>query len=154
MKQLKFITRWISAIFLLAFIGIQVVPVDRTNPPVETEVPAIPEVRSILRRACYDCHSHETVWPWYSRVAPVSWLIERDVRKGREELNLSTWNRYSTKQQIKKMKESWDQVSDGDMPPWFYLLPHPDARLSKNDLAALETWSRSIVNDKPRPHNR
>lgn len=147
MKQSKLIAKWALAILIIVFIGIQVVPVDRMNPPVETEVPATPQARSILRRACYDCHSNETVWPWYSRVAPVSWLIERDVRKGREELNLSTWNRYTTKQQIKKLKESWDRVAEGDMPPWFYLPPHPDARLTKDDLAALEAWARSVVNE-------
>src|SRR5512144_3173408 len=105
----------------VAFVLIQLVPVDRSNPPVQVEVPAPPEVRAVLRRACYDCHSNETVWPWYSRVAPVAWLVARDVREGREELNFSTWDRYATKQQVKKLKESWEEIAEGEMPPYYYL---------------------------------
>ncbi len=92
MKRIGRIAKWAIAVLIIALVAIQLVPVDRTNPPVETEVPATVEVRSILRRACYDCHSNETVWPWYSRIAPISWLVARDVREGREKVNLSTWN--------------------------------------------------------------
>lgn len=144
MKPIRRIATWAVAVLIVALVAIQFVPVDRTNPPVETEVPATAEVRSILRRACYDCHSHETVWPWYSRIAPISWLVAHDVNAGREELNLSTWNRYTTKQQLKKLKESWDEVAEGEMPPWMYLPPHPDARLSAEDQAALRAWSQSV----------
>src|SRR5688572_19601769 len=98
---------WSLLGILLLLVAIQFVPVDRVNPPVEAEVPALANVRAILRRACYDCHSNETVWPWYSQVAPVSWLVVRDVREGREELNFSTWNRITTQKQVKKLKKSW-----------------------------------------------
>jgi hypothetical protein len=145
MKQVKRMAKWVMAVLIVAFVAIQLVPVDRTNPPVETEVPATAEVRSVLRRACYDCHSNETVWPWYSRIAPVSWLVARDVNEGREELNLSTWNRYTTKQQLKKLKESWEEVAEGEMPPWLYLPPHPAARLSADDRAVLRAWSQSVA---------
>jgi hypothetical protein len=120
----------------------QLVPVERSNPPVEAEVPASAEIRSILRRACYDCHSNETEWPWYSRVAPVSWLVAHDVVEGREKLNFSTWNRLDTKKQVEALHESWEEVEEGEMPPWFYLPPHPDAELSPSDRAALREWSR------------
>ena len=133
------------AVLALAFLGMQLVPVERQNPPVETEVPASEKVRSILRRACYDCHSNETRWPWYSRIAPVSWLVAHDVHEGREELNFSTWNRLSTKKQVEALHESWEEVEEGEMPPWFYLPPHPDARLSAHDRAALRNWSRSAA---------
>lgn len=142
--NIRRIAKWAIAVLIIALAAIQLVPVDRTNPPVETEVPATAEVRSILQRACYDCHSNQTVWPWYSRIAPFSWLVARDVHEGRKELNLSTWNQYTTKQQLKKLKESWDEVAEGEMPPWLYLPPHPDARLSAEDLAALRAWSRSV----------
>lgn len=145
MKNVKRVAKWVVGVLIVALAAIQLVPVDRTNPPVETEVPATAEARTVLRRACYDCHSNESIWPWYSRVAPVSWLLVRDVHEGREELNLSTWNRYTTKQQLKKLKKSWEEVVDGDMPPWFYLPPHPDARLSANDRALLRAWSQSMV---------
>ncbi len=149
MKDIKRIAKWATAVLIIALVAIQLVPVDRTNPPVETEVPATAEVRSVLRRACYDCHSNETVWPWYSRVAPVSWLVASDVHEGREELNFSTWNRYTAKQQAKKMKESWDEVAEGEMPPWIYLPAHPNARLSADDRAALRTWSQSVGSRDP-----
>ena len=142
MKQLGMLTLFsILALFLI----IQFVPVDQHNPPVEAEVPASPEVRSVLRRACYDCHSNETRWPWYSRIAPASWLIAHDVNEGREVLNFSTWNRLATKKRIHALHESWEEVEEGEMPPWFYLLPHPDARLSEGDRAALRDWSHSAV---------
>jgi hypothetical protein len=141
---------WTIGILTMAFVGIQFVPVERTNPPVEQEVPAPENVRQILRRACYDCHSNETAWPWYSRVAPVSWLIARDVTKGRAELNFSTWNRLSTKQQVEAMHESWEEVEEGEMPPWFYLPPHPDARLSAADRETLRRWSLGPQRDERR----
>jgi hypothetical protein len=138
--------RWITLsglAVLLALAAIQVVPVETTNPPVTGDVPASPAVRAVLRRACYDCHSNETRWPWYGRVAPVSWLLARDVREGRAELNFSTWNQYSTQQQVKKLKESWEEVAEGEMPPWFYLPTHRDARLSADDRALLREWARA-----------
>jgi len=98
-------------------------------------------VRAVLRRACYDCHSHETVWPWYSKVAPVSWLVAHDVHEGRQKLNFSTWNRYTPKQQVKKSKESWEEVAAGEMPLWYYLPVHRDAALSAEDRALLRTWA-------------
>lgn len=124
-----------------AFLAIQLVPVDRTNPPVETEVPASDEVRAILHRACYDCHSNETRWPWHSRIAPVSWLVAKDVREGREELNFSTWNRLRPKDRAKALRKSWKEIEDGEMPPLRYFPPHPEARLSDDDRALLLQWT-------------
>ena len=122
-------------------VAIQLVPMDRSNPPVTAEVRAPPEARAVLRRACYDCHSHETVWPWYSRVAPVSWLLARDVHEGRDELNFSTWDRYAADEQVKKLKKSWEEVEEGEMPPWLYLSVHRDAVLSAEDKAVLRQWA-------------
>ena len=126
---------------VLVLAAIQFVPVNRSNPPVETEIPAPADVRAVLRRACYDCHSNETAWPWYSRVAPVSWLVARDVREGRRELNFSAWNRYEPKARSKKLKEIREEVADGEMPPWFYVINHRDALLSAGDEALLNAWA-------------
>jgi hypothetical protein len=142
--------RWVVLGLVVVFAGIQLVPVDRTNPPVEADVPASPEVRAILRRACYDCHSNETVWPWYSRVAPVSWLVAQDVHEGRAELNFSTWDRYTTQQQVKKLKESLEEVNEGEMPPWFYLPVHRDAALTAQDRATLHQWAAGTSAGGPR----
>ena len=144
LRHIRRIAKWAIAVLTIALVVIQFVPVDRTNPPVETEVPATAEVRAVLRRACYDCHSNETVWPWYSRIAPVSWLVARDVHEGREELNFSTWNRLTTKEQIKALHESWETVEEGEMPLWFYLPTHSEARLSAQDRSVLRAWSLSM----------
>jgi hypothetical protein len=127
---------------VILLVALQFVPVERTNPPVQSEVPAPDNVRVVLRRACYDCHSNETKWPWYSHVAPVSFLIAYDVRHGREELNYSTWNRIAPQKQVKKLKESWETVAEGEMPPWYYLAMHRDAALSTQDRAALMGWAK------------
>lgn len=126
---------------LVTLVAIQFVPINQSNPPVESDITTAPEVKAVLRRACYDCHSHETVWPWYSQVAPLSWLITNDVREGRAELNFSTWQRYSTQEQVKKLKENWDEVAEGTMPPWAYRVLHPEARLSAQDRALLQHWA-------------
>jgi Haem-binding domain len=129
--------------FLVLVVAIQFIPVETTNPPVEGDIPTSPAVKAVLRRACYDCHSHETVWPWYSRVAPLSWLLASDVREARAELNFSTWDRSSTQEQVKKLQESWKEVSEREMPPWYYLLVHREARLSAEDRRLLERWGRT-----------
>jgi hypothetical protein len=132
-----------GAALIAIFIAIQLVPVDRSNPAVESDVPAPEPVRAVLRRACYDCHSNESVWPWYSRVAPVSWLIARDVHEGREALNFSRWNQLSEKKQAKMMHETWEEVSESEMPPGIYLVMHGDAHLSLDDRALIREWSKS-----------
>lgn len=134
----------ILLVVVIVFAVIQFIPVDRSNPPVEEEILASPEVKAILKRACFDCHSNETVWPEYSRVAPISWLLVWDVREGQKELNFSTWNRYSQKKRDKNIKEIWKEVEEGEMPPWFYLPLHPEARLSDNDRAVLQAWAASV----------
>ena len=91
--------KWIKkiAIFLvIALVVMQLIPVERSNPSVRNQFAASPEVETILRRACYDCHSNETRWPWYARVAPISFLLWRDVKEGRKELNFSIWDRYES----------------------------------------------------------
>ena len=123
------------------FAAIQLVPVERTNPRVERDIPAPPGVKAVLKRACYDCHSNETNWPWYSRIAPISWMVARDVREARAELNFSTWNRYSAKEQASRLSESWETVAEGDMPLKFYVAPHRGARLSAHDRALLQRWA-------------
>jgi len=129
---------WLGFAMLVAA---QVVRVDRTNPPVEQDVAAPPEIDVVLRRACYDCHSNETVWPWYSQVAPISWLLARDVAEGRRELNFSTWNVYDAKKKTKKLKEAAEEVAEGEMPPRLYVAVHRDAALSPADVERLRAWT-------------
>lgn len=126
----------------VALLGIQLVPVRRTNPPIVSEMPAPEPVLKILRRACYDCHSHETEWPWYGYIAPMSWLVEHDVEEGREELNFSDWASFSPNRRARKQREMGEEVAEGRMPPWFYVMLHPGARLTEEDLAILDAFSR------------
>jgi hypothetical protein len=142
-KQFGPVLKWSVVGLCVAFIAIQIVPVNRSNPAVQGDFRGSPEVVSVLRRACYDCHSNETVWPWYSRVAPVSWVIAHDVNEGRAALNFSTWNQLSAEKQAEAMKESWEEVAEGKMPTWYYVAPHPEARLSANDQSVLRAWSGS-----------
>jgi Haem-binding domain len=120
--------RWILVVVVLLFLAIQAVPYGRrhSNPPTRVE-PRWDSAgtRALAARACFDCHSNETVWPWYSLVAPVSWLNQRDVDKGRRKLNFSEWDR-----PWKEGHESAKTVRKGKMPPWFYIALHPDAQLS------------------------
>lgn len=122
-------------VLLLAFVAIQFVPVVRSNPPVEDDIKTPKAVDAILRRSCYDCHSHETRWPWYSYVAPVSWLVAKDVEEGREAVNFSLWG-----QGEQEVDEIVEEVKEGKMPMKIYLPTHPEARLSPKDVAVLEKW--------------
>lgn len=147
--RVKKIALILGSVLLVAFVAIQFIPVARSNPPVKSDVPTSSEVKVVLRRSCYDCHSNETHWPWYSHVAPASWLAARDVNEGREELNFSTWNGYSTQQQVEKKHEAWEEIAESEMPPWFYLAPHRDARLSRADRELLRHWALGSAASKP-----
>lgn len=128
--------RNVAIALVVLFVAIQAVPVWawQTNPPVVTDVAwTTPEAASIARRACYDCHSNETVWPWYSKVAPVSWLVTYDVIKGRNELNFSLPLRESAE----LAEEIAEVVRNGEMPPRAYLLTHPEAKLTPQEVQAL-----------------
>jgi hypothetical protein len=125
-------------------LAIQLVPVDRSNPPVTADLAAPPAVDAVLRASCYDCHSNETRWPWYSRVAPVSWLVARDVEEARDRLNFSLWGTYEAKRQQRLAEEMWEEVEKGEMPLQMYLLAHADARLTEDDRAVLAAWSAAF----------
>jgi hypothetical protein len=135
--------RWTKKVFMLLVIGllaIQFVPVERSNPPERDQLAAPAPIETILRRACYDCHSNETRWPWYAGVAPISFLLDRDVREGRQELNFSIWDRYQQRRKSRKLKEIVKELEGGDMPPWYYVPMHPDAKLSQADRQTIMKW--------------
>jgi Haem-binding domain len=129
----------------VAFVAAQFVPAKRTNPPAQGSLVAPLSVAATLRRACYDCHSNETRWPWYSRVAPVSWFIVRDVNLGRKEINFSEWESYYPRTRRRKLEWMGRALHEEQMPPWSYRLMHPGARLTEADRAALERWIESAL---------
>jgi hypothetical protein len=124
-------------------VAIQIVPVDRSNPPVEGVVAAPPEVYAVLKRSCFDCHSNETKWPWYSYVAPVSWLVAHDVHEGRGHMNFSEWNRLVPEEQADHIDHCWKMVAKGKMPLSYYLPMHPDAKLSDADKLLIYDWAKA-----------
>lgn len=139
----RMIVRWSALGLGIVFLALQFVPVDRDNPPVDLDVDAPGEVAAILRRACYDCHSHETRWPWYSHVAPLSWWIAEHVERGRADLNFSQWPMFDLVEQGMVLEDIEEQIRKGEMPLNNYLILHPEARLSKEDREALLEWARS-----------
>lgn len=123
-KILKFTLVGLVGILLL----IQLIPYgrDHSNPPIVREPNWDgPRTRALTVRACFDCHSNETRWPWYSHVAPVSWLLQWDVEEGRRVVNFSEWHR-----PYEEARESAETVTEGEMPPWYYVILHPPAKLS------------------------
>ena len=127
---------------IVIVIGIQLIPVDKSNPPERGAAAAPTDVQTLLRRACFDCHSNETVWPWYSQIAPASLLIAQDVRKARKEVNFSTWEMYDEKRTARKLKEIAKEVEKGDMPLFYYLPLHPDAKLSPAERDLIVKWAK------------
>ena len=127
----------------IVLVLIQLIPADRTNPPVRIDVDAPDEVKEILRRACYDCHSHETRWPWYSRVAPVSWWIADHVEHGRGDLNFSEWPALDFYAQELAFKDIEEQITKGEMPLRNYTILHPEARLTDDERETILRWARS-----------
>jgi hypothetical protein len=140
---MKKLFRWIVLAGLVLLVGIQFIPVRRTNPPVTGDIPAPPEIKTLLRNACYDCHSHETVWPWYSRVAPSSWLLASDVKEARGMMNFSTWKDCKPAKQGVLLEDAIEQVQQGEMPPFYYAWMHPNARLTDAQKVQLTTWMKS-----------
>jgi len=141
----------ILGIIVLAGIAIQFVPYGRehSNPSVVAEPNwDSPRTRELFFKACSNCHSNKTVWPWYSNIAPVSWLTQHDVDEGREHFNVSMWG-------VQKKNEGDDavkEVSEGEMPPWFYVIPNPSARLSENEKAEFIIGLRATFGEEKDSH--
>lgn len=141
MKNQAMTLKQLFLLTLVIFLGIQFIPVERTNPPVETTRVGSEPVMKVFRNACFNCHSNETEWPWYGKVAPFSWLITRDVKAGRAALNFSTWNRIPLSQQDEMRVKIWNSIKFGDMPPPLYTLGHPEAPVTTDHHARLKDWA-------------
>jgi hypothetical protein len=127
-KIMKKIILWVIIALVVIGLLIQLIPLpDRGNNPAVVSEPAwdSPQTRLLVKQACFDCHSNETVWPWYSYVAPVSWLVYNDTMEGRSRMNFSDWaSRHPDLQEIIAI------IQEGEMPPAVYLPMHPGARLT------------------------
>jgi heme-binding protein len=134
-----------------AFVVAQLIRPNRTNPPVDPAraLPAhLSSLAAVVGRSCGDCHSNATVWPWYTQVAPVSWLMARGVSEGRSVVNFSEWGAYSPNQQRTLLAASCDSASSGRMPgPWTLL--HPETKLSPNDIEIICAAARQVNKEEP-----
>ena len=128
-------------LLIIAFIGIQFVEVERANPPVTADFNASTEVKNIFRNSCYDCHSNETKWPWYSKIAPVSWFISKDVIEGRKHLNFSEWEKFYSEKRDTLRKRIWDEVNRDEMPTYLYSILHTTATLDLMQKNIIRKWT-------------
>jgi hypothetical protein len=135
---------WIGGVLVVIFVLLQFTNPARTNPPVVHDFLAAatppPSLAALVRGACYDCHSYETKWPWYSHIAPVSWLIASDVQGGRRHLNFSNWPVDDPERAAKRLENASEELGYKEMPPTKYQAIHPAARLSADQRQQLIQW--------------
>jgi hypothetical protein len=142
-KKLK----WIFGAFAAVFVLLQFTNPARTNPPlppggdISATNPPPPQIAALLRAACYDCHSDETRWPWYSHIAPVSWLVVGDVNAGRERLNFSDWPHALPERAARRLEGMSEELGYKEMPPAKYTALHPAARLTDVQRQGLIQWA-------------
>ncbi len=146
---MKKVLPYILSGLTLVFISLQFIPnripennSDLSNDMVSIEI--VPkDVGTILHRSCYDCHSNQTVYPWYSKVAPVSWLVAKDIREGRDEMNFSDWGKLKKRKKIKLLKKIAEEVEEKKMPLKIYTVIHNDAILTDTEINNLISWTKN-----------
>lgn len=157
--MMKWLVR-IAIVLAIVFVAIQVIRPARTNPPtdpsrtIQTVMNVPAPVNAILQRSCHDCHSHDTRWPWYSNLAPMSWLVVKDVNEARQHMNFSEWAAYPPKDAEHLLEEMCEEVEKGDMPLEAYVLAHPSAKLSDGERQTLCAWAQQFDGDGGRGRNR
>lgn len=147
--MLKKILKIVVILLFVGFIMIQFFQIDKTNPPINsaetlessTQVPE--NIQSIFKRSCDDCHSHKTVYPFYSYIAPIAWGVGEHIKDGRRHLNFSVWNTYDAHKKRNKFNEICEQIELNEMPMNQYLLIHWDAKLSDADKKAVCDWTKA-----------
>ena len=139
----------IGIAFIVIFIVIQVFQINKTINPVNEQTDFIavtqtnPEVATILKNACYDCHSNQPTYPWYTSVAPVSWWIKNHINEGSKHLNFSIWQTYTVKRKDHKLEECVEMIEEGEMPINSYTWMHPEAKLTDAQKQLLIDWFKA-----------
>jgi len=148
--MIKKILLGIIILFLIVFIVIQFFQPEKNYSDIteesimyHLEIPEI--VKKKLVASCYDCHSNQTRYPWYSKIAPVSWLLDSHIREGKENLNFSEWNSYSTRKQIGLLDEICEVLSDGSMPPEGYIKMHREAIFNEKEIQDICEWAEEAA---------
>lgn len=137
-------TKIIMLVIVGIFVILQLIPVNQTNPLVVQDVNAPDDIKTLLKTSCYDCHSNESKWPWYSRIAPGSFLISHDVIEGRKHLNFSEFSNLDAFDSTDIADELIEVLEEGEMPILPYLLLHPNASLCDSETKALIGWANTL----------
>lgn len=146
----------VLVVVLVAFIIIQFFPIDKTNPPLNPGMDflnikkAPPEVANIIRASCYDCHSNETAYPWYSNIAPSSWFLKNHIDDGRKHLNFSTFSTYEPERQAHKLQECIEMIEKDEMPLESYILGHSEAKLTPEKKQELLNYFKKVKEETER----
>lgn len=149
MSKLKII----GIAFVLLVVLVQFIPANRPDVKTTNERDLLlnntleKSVASLIKTSCYDCHSNESVYPWYAHIAPVSWLVNRDIREGRRHLNFSEWEGYNKLDKAKMLNEITDEVNGSEMPMSIYVLMHPKAKLSESERKQIVKWADQFGNN-------
>lgn len=134
----------------VVIVFIQFIRIDKTNPEINISKDFITinktpdSIAVLLKTSCYDCHSYESKYPWYTNISPVSWFVKNHINEAREHLNFSEWGNYSAKDQAHAVEECAEEVEEGEMPLTSYVLMHREAKLSKEKQELLESYFKSI----------
>lgn len=147
MKTWQYITGGLVALIVISqFVPNELPTVETTNPGDIIQSGIVDsDVAVLLKNSCYSCHSNETAYPWYSYVAPASWLVAKDVREGRKELNFSIWSSFTRLDQLAKLDDIMEQVDGGEMPMGIYTLMHPSARLDEAQRKSIVDWAEATM---------
>ncbi len=144
--------KWLKRILvflLIVLVGIQFIRIDKVNPISDPNQDFIQilnppeEVAQMLKVSCYDCHSHQSVYPWYTNIAPISFWIKGHINHGRRHLNFSAWGSYDQNRAHHKLEECYEEVEEGHMPLPSYLWAHSDAKLTDEQRSAMVSWFKS-----------
>ena len=135
---------------LLSLIIMQFFQIEKTNPDSNLEQDflrindAPQEISKLFKDACYDCHSHETRYPWYTSVAPISFWIKSHINGGRQQLNYSIWSKYPEDKKSHKIEETIEMIEEKSMPLTSYIIGHPEARISESERAKMVQWLKEL----------
>lgn len=157
--MLKKILKIVALVIFIGFIVIQFFRPDFTNPPVvaeqklEAHVSVSERAAAILKRSCADCHTNETVYPWYAKIQPSAWFLADHIDQGRRELNFSEWGTYNKRKQKRKLEEVCEQIEVREMPLPSYLWIHREAQMSDEEIKILCDWAKA-ESAKIQPENQ
>ncbi len=145
-----------SAIFLVfLFLLIQSFKIDKTTQPMDSSkdftsvTAANSDIANLLKTACYDCHSNQPTYPWYTNIAPVSWWVKNHIKEGSRHLNFSEWGTYSEKRKNHKLEECIEMVEEGEMPMSSYTIMHKEAKLTNGQRLQLVEFFKGLKNAVP-----